>query len=136
MTPASFTLPGVAAMSYRVNLQGLPTGGYLVAGRFGSNDALGDPVSMDHRHHSHCKLDSRRGQVAVRLRILSVQPFAGAINGPHPAVRNRVDLYKTATSDQACQVVFAGVAPGDYKVIAWEGRAAGCLSECGLSATL
>jgi hypothetical protein len=42
-----FVLTNVPAMSYRVNLQGLPTGAYLIAGRFGSTDALGEPLQVD-----------------------------------------------------------------------------------------
>jgi uncharacterized surface anchored protein len=60
------------------------------------------------------------GQVGVTVSDSVGQPFAGAITVMIPSVRNRVDLYKTATTDQSGQVVFTGVAPGDYKVIAWE----------------
>lgn len=48
------------------------------------------------------------------------QPFSGAITVLIPATPNRIDLYKNATSDQSLQVAFNSVAPGDYKVIAWE----------------
>jgi 5-hydroxyisourate hydrolase-like protein (transthyretin family) len=34
--------------------------------------------------------------------------------------RNRQDLYKTATTNQDGQFNFRGVAPGDYRVFAWE----------------
>jgi len=37
-----------------------------------------------------------------------------------PAAKNRQDLYKTTNSDQLGNVSFTNVAPGDYKVIAWE----------------
>lgn len=115
-----FTLPGVAAMSYRVNLQGLPGGAYLIAGRFGSTDALGEPISIDQTAQLALQIGFTPGQVAVTVTDPVGQPFSGAITVLVPATRNRVDLYKTVTSDQSGQAVFAGVAPGDYKVIAWE----------------
>jgi hypothetical protein len=116
-----FTLTGVAAMSYRVNLQGLPTGAaYLIAGRFGSNDALGDTLAIDQSAPLALQIGFAPGQVGVSVSDTVGQPFSGAITVLIPSVRSRVDLYKTATSDQAGQVAFAGVAPGDYKVIAWE----------------
>jgi hypothetical protein len=115
-----FTLPGVAAMSYRVNLQGLPTGAYLIAGRFGSSDALGDPIAIDQTAQLALQIGFTPGQVGVAVTDAVGQPFSGAITVLIPATRTRVDLYKTGTSDTSGQVVFTGIAPGDYKVIAWE----------------
>jgi len=115
-----FNLTNVPAMSYRINLQGLPTGAYLIAGRLGSTDALGDPLQVDQTGQLALQIGFAPGQVGVTVSDSVGQPFAGAITVLIPSVRNRVDLYKTATSDQSGQVVFTGVAPGDYKVIAWE----------------
>jgi hypothetical protein len=115
-----FILPGVAAMTYRVNLQGLPTGAYLIAGKFGSNDALGDPLAVDQSAPLALQIGFAPGQVAVSVADAVGQPFSGAITVLIPATRNRTDLYKQATSDQAGQVSFTGIAPGDYKVLAWE----------------
>jgi hypothetical protein len=115
-----FTLTNVPAMSYRINLQGLPAGAYLIAGRFGTADALGEPLQVDQSSQLALQIGFAPGQVGVTVSDSVGQPFAGAITVLIPAVRNRVDLYKTVTSDQSGQVVFTGVAPGDYKVIAWE----------------
>jgi hypothetical protein len=115
-----FNLTNVAAMSYRINLQGLPTGAYLIAGKFGSADALGDALQVDQTGQLALQIGFAPGQVGVTVSDSVGQPFAGAITVLIPSVRNRTDLYKTATTDQSGQVVFTGVAPGDYKVIAWE----------------
>jgi hypothetical protein len=115
-----FTLPGVAAMTFRVNLQGLPTGAYLIAGRFGSNDALGEPLSIDQSAPLSLQIGFAPGQIGVTVADSVGQPFSGAITVLIPATRTRTDLYKTGTSDQAGAVMFTGVAPGDYKVLAWE----------------
>jgi hypothetical protein len=34
--------------------------------------------------------------------------------------RDRIDLYKTATTDQVGHFTLRGVAPGDFKLFAWE----------------
>jgi uncharacterized surface anchored protein len=115
-----FTLTNVPAMSYRINLQGLPTGAYLIAGRFGTTDALGEPLQIDQGAPLALQIGFTPGQVGVTVTDQTSTPFAGAITVLIPSVRNRVDLYKTANSDASGQVVFTNVAPGDYKVIAWE----------------
>jgi len=114
-----FTLTNVPAMSYRVNVQGLPAGAYLLAGRFGSADALGD-LQVDQSSPLALQIGFTPGQVGVSVTDSVGQPFSGAITVLIPAVRSRIDLYKTATSDQSGQVAFTGIAPGDYKIIAWE----------------
>jgi hypothetical protein len=48
------------------------------------------------------------------------QPFPGAITVLIPSAKNRQDLYKMTNSGQDGRANFTGVAPGDYKVIAWE----------------
>jgi hypothetical protein len=115
-----FSLTNVAAMSYRVNVQGLPNGAYLIAGKFGDVDALGEPLQVDQSTALSLQIGFSPGQVGVNVTDSVGQPFSGGITVLIPAARNRVDLYKTATSDQSGQVVFSGVAPGDYKIIAWE----------------
>jgi hypothetical protein len=115
-----FNLTNVAAMSYRISLQGLPAGAYLIAGRFGNNDALGEPLQVDQSSPLALQIGFNAGQIGVSVTDSLAQPFAGAITVLIPAARNRLDLYKTATSDASGQVVFTGVAPGDYKILAWE----------------
>jgi len=115
-----FTLTNVPTMSYRINLQGMPNGAYLIAGKFGSTEALGDPLQVDASAQLSLQIGFNPGQIVVSVTDAASQPFAGAITVLIPAVRNRVDLYKQATSDQSGGVNFAGVAPGDYKIIAWE----------------
>jgi hypothetical protein len=52
------------------------------------------------------------------------QPVAGAVvvlMPNDPAVRShRIDLFKTTTCDTAGKFHFDGIAPGDYKVFAWD----------------
>jgi hypothetical protein len=47
-------------------------------------------------------------------------PSAGATVVLVPQTPRRPDLFKTAMSDAGGNFAFRGVAPGDYKVFAWE----------------
>jgi uncharacterized surface anchored protein len=115
-----FTLANVPAMSYRVQVQGLPAGAYLIAGRFGSTDALGDTLQVDSTGTLSLQIGFSPGTVTGTVTDNRGQPFLSAITVLIPAARNRLDLYKTTNSDQSGNVNFTNVAPGDYKVIAWE----------------
>ena len=46
-----------------------------------------------------------------------------------PNARNRTDLYKTAASDQNGKFNLTNVAPGDYKLFAWESIPSGAYSD-------
>jgi hypothetical protein len=115
-----FTLTNVPAMSYRVNLQQLPAGAYIIAGKFGNVEALGDPLQVDQGGVLAIQIGFSPGQVTGTVSDNTGKPFAGAITVLIPAAKNRLDLYKTANSDQNGAVSFTNVAPGAYKVIAWE----------------
>jgi hypothetical protein len=115
-----FTLANIPTMTYRVNVQGMPGGAYLIAGRFGSTDALSEPLSVDQTGSLSLQLGFSPGQVIGGVTDNVGQPFPAAITVLIPAARGRTDLYKTANSDANGRVTFTNVAPGDYKVIAWE----------------
>src|SRR5262252_10191190 len=115
-----FTILNVPAMTYRLNVQGMPAGSYLVSGRFGDTDALGDGIPVDQGAPLSVQIGFTSGQGSVSVTDNVGQPFAGAITVLIPSSRARTDLYKNATSDQNGQATFTSVAPGDYKLIAWE----------------
>jgi hypothetical protein len=109
----TFVLNNVADLAYRVNVTGMPAGGYLLAGRFGNNEALNAPLQIG----AEClplylQIGFSPGQ--------GDQPFAGGTAVLIPAARTRIDLYKTALTDQYGRFNFTNVVPGDYKVMAWE----------------
>ena len=108
---------------YRVTITSLPPDFYVKEARFDQTDVLGRPL-----HFS--------GSVPGPLDIV-LSPKAGRIAGtvvndtqqPMPGVRavlipdqhrDRIDLYKTATTDQNGSFTISGISPGDYKVFAWE----------------
>jgi hypothetical protein len=115
-----FTLTNVPAMSYRVNVQQLPAGAYVISGKFGNVEALGDPLQVDQGGVLALQIGFSPGSVTGTVTDNTGKPFTGAITVLIPAAKNRLDLYKTANSDQNGAVSFTNVPPGDYKVFAWE----------------
>ena len=115
-----FVFPNVAAMTYRINVQGLPAGAYLMAGRCGNGDPLAEMLQADHAGPLSLQIGFNPGQLTGVVVDAASKPFAGAVAVLLPAVRTRLDLYRTANSDAEGRINFSGVAPGDYKLIAWE----------------
>jgi hypothetical protein len=121
----TFTTPNVKAGEYRVSLEDLPQGYYVKEARVGPTDVLNKPFEF-----------SATGSDNNRLEIV-VAPGAPSVEGnvsnerldPVPGAqvvlvpdrqRDRLDLFKAATTDSRGRFSFSNVAPGDYKVFAWE----------------
>jgi uncharacterized surface anchored protein len=123
----TFSLTGVPAMSYKLNLTGV-TGGYVISGRYGSADVLNDAMQVDPGPTGTALsilLGFQPGTVAGSVMDGKDQPFQAATSVLIPNVRNRTDLYKSATSDQNGKFNLTNVAPGDYKLFVWESIPAG-----------
>lgn len=117
----SFVLPNVATMGYRVNVGGLPSGGYLLAGRYGGADALNGPLEISDRNLPlQLQIGFTPGRVDGTVTDNRDQGFPGATCVLAPTARSRNDLYKVATTDQYGKFSFSNVTPGDYKLFAWE----------------
>lgn len=89
---------------------------YVKSIRFGNVDVLNGALHLDGKPS---------GQFEV---VIGTHP--GAIDGQAsaadlsvvlvPNLRNRTDLYRTATTDASGQFHFDRIPPGDYKLFAWE----------------
>ena len=120
-TDGTFSLTNVATMGYRVTVGGLPAGAYLIAGRYGGSDALNGPLQIsDQSLPLQLQIGFTPGRVDATVNDNRDQPFPGALCVLVPSARNRTELYKTATTDQYGKCGFANIAPGDYKLFAWE----------------
>ena len=120
----TFVLSNVPPLAYRVTVAGLPADAYAMAGRYGSADALNEPLQVDGTQTLALQLQI--GFAAGRIDGSVVdnrnQPVPGTtcVLIPVASRQNRPDLYKTAATDQFGRFAFTGIAPGDYKVFAWE----------------
>jgi hypothetical protein len=117
----TFVLNNVAAMNYRITVNGL-SNGYVISGRYGNSDAFNDllQVETDRANPLVVQVGFSPGSVSGTVEDSHGQPFQAATCVLVPASRGRVDLYKTVSSDQTGRFNFANVAPGDYKLVAWE----------------
>jgi hypothetical protein len=117
---------GVLPGEYRVIVAPMPEH-YVKSVNFERSDALSSTITIE---------ESRSGAVPSLEIVLS--PNVGRIEGvvtddrlqPVPGVqavlvpdrnRDRVELFKAVTTDPAGRFSMSGVAPGDYKLFAWEG---------------
>jgi hypothetical protein len=125
----AFQLRDVSADVWNVSLTGLPGGYYVQSIRAGQTDVLRQGFDTSGS--------------AMRLEIV-VAPNAPSLNGvvrdskeeavagatvvlapQEPERRDRMQGYRTATTDQRGSFVLKDIAPGEYKVFAWEDIEAG-----------
>jgi hypothetical protein len=119
----SFVLTGVAPDQYRVQVFGMPDGCYLKSARLGENDMLENGATLTAGAGPlEIVLSAAGGQVDGVVMGNSQQPAGGAtaLLIPDERRRNRPDLFRTTTTDQNGRFSMKGVAPGDYKLYAFQ----------------
>jgi hypothetical protein len=120
----SFSITRLLTGDYRLVLNGLPANLYVRSARLGTRDALNSPLHID-------------GTVSDRLEIV-LSPTTGSLDAvavdesrrpaegatvvliPSEESRQRFDLYRIATTDSAGRAALKNIAPGSYKLFAWE----------------
>jgi len=117
------TMP-LAADSYRLNVAGLPSGGYVKSVAYGTQDATKSPISIT---GGAAKLEivvsPKGGVVTGTLRNEKGEPLSRIMVTAWPKKPNegRADLgVRTGSSDQSGAFKIQGLAPGEYFVAAWE----------------
>jgi hypothetical protein len=120
----SLSVARLLAGDYRLVLNGLPSNLYIRSARLGSRDALNSLLHID-------------GTVSDRLEIV-LSPTTGSLDAvavdeskrptaaatvvliPSEESRQRFDLYRIATTDSAGHASLTNIAPGSYKLFAWQ----------------
>jgi protocatechuate 3,4-dioxygenase beta subunit len=122
----SFLLEGLARETYRLSVPAVPEDLYLKSARLGDQDVLDAGLDLTQAESAagplEIVLSANAARVEGVVRDAKNQPVAGAQVALVPDSRRRkqLQLYKTATSDQNGRFLLRGIAPGEYKLFAWE----------------
>ena len=119
----TFTLKDVMAGEYMLSVVLLPPTDYIKQALYDGSDVLNGPLLVTSSGPGTLTivLSSKGGQItgtvvdAKRLPARGVQ----AVLVPDDR-RDRAELYKTAITDDAGRITLTGIAPGNYKLFAWE----------------
>jgi protocatechuate 3,4-dioxygenase beta subunit len=118
----TFSIPRITAGDYRVAVNGLGTNLYIKDARLGQTDVLQSIAILPPVNGTlEITLGANPGQVMGSVTDATLKPVSGvqAVLIPDQ-LRNRQDLYKTATTDQDGRFTLRGITPGDYRLFAWE----------------
>jgi hypothetical protein len=119
----TFSLDNVLPGEYRLRVTFPQPEMYVKDARLGSVDVLNEPllISGPVSDTLDILLSPKSGQIDGTLVNERAQPVAGTQTVLIPdRLLDRVELYKTAVTDQNGHFTIRGIAPGEYKVFAWE----------------
>jgi hypothetical protein len=119
----TFTLTNVMPGEYRVSVLGMPVDYYVKEARNEQNDVLNDPwvITGPVRGSLNVVVSSAAGQIDGTVSDSRNQGVAALTTVLIPDQnRDRTDLIRTAVTDQSGKFTLRGVAPGAYKIFAWE----------------
>ena len=119
----TFTLTNVMPGEYRATVLGMPVDYFVKEARIEQTDVLNDiwVITGPVRGTLNIVVSSGAGQIdgtVIDSRLQGV-PALQTILIPDQN-RDRIDLIKTAVTDQSGKFTLRGVAPGNYKIFAWE----------------
>lgn len=121
----TFVIQSVTEGTFNVDVIGAPQGFFLKSAQLGTENTLDSGLTI------------ARGKPPATLELV-LSPAGGRVEGivlsderlpvsgaqvvlvPNPDRRWRNDLYKTTTTDQFGRFTLTGLAPGEYKLFAWE----------------
>jgi hypothetical protein len=125
---SQFTLRDVLPGDYRVQVLSAPGGTYVKSVRLGATDILSTPFRLEpsvSRETMEVVLGTDGGTLSGSV-VTTTGGVREAIPGvtvaliPGGNLRNRTDLYRSATTNESGQFQLAGIAPGDYTAFALE----------------
>lgn len=121
-----FSVEKAGADKYRVNVFNLPKGTWLKSVRSGDQEVLETGLDLSAAGGSaaaalEVTLSAGTGQIDGAVQDAKQQPAAACLVTfvPEPFKSDRVDLFRTATTDLTGRFTLDGIAPGVYKVYAW-----------------
>ena len=119
----TFVLHNVAAAVYQLTIIGGP-GKYLKAIRFGDREVPNAEIDLTQQSGGSLNLvfGTDGGQIDGTVQNKNGDTAAGIFItvAPREEYEGRRDLFKQSTTDQSGHFHLQDIAPGDYKVFAWE----------------
>jgi hypothetical protein len=107
-------------MEYRVVIEELPPGWYLKEARLGDRDAR-TPTRLSGNGKLEILLSSRAGNVIGVIESAQGRPAPTDVTAVLvPDARQRLDLFQVVGFEPDGRFAFSNVAPGAYKIFAWE----------------
>jgi len=118
----TFSLLKITPGDYKLVVNGMAPGMYIKDARIDRSDVL-QGISIGTRVDGALEivLSTNAGQIDGTIVDAAGKPVSGAQAVLVPdRLRNRTDLFKTATSGANGRFSMRGITPGDYKLFAWE----------------
>lgn len=119
----TFVLQNVAEDNYRIFIGQLPPDFYLKSATLGTDNVLEKGLTISHGQDGRLELvlSSAAGRVEGRVLTEDELPANGSTVAliPEQRRRNQTWLFKSATTDQFGRFTLRGIAPGEYKLFAW-----------------
>jgi hypothetical protein len=120
----SFEIQNAGPEKYRMLVYNLPPGVWLKSIRAGDQEVLdsGIDLSAGTPGPVEVTLGAGVGQIGGMVQDAKQQPAAGSMVTllPDPMKEERNDLYRMTSTDQNGRFTLQGIAPGEYKLYAWE----------------
>jgi hypothetical protein len=119
-----FVMRSVSAGEFTVKIAGMPQGSYLKSITMGRSDVVSDGLRVASAMSNPLEivLASDSGLLSGRVidQNREAVPSVTAVLIPESARRSRMDLYRSSATDTGGRFRFQGIAPGEYKLFAWE----------------
>lgn len=119
----SFLLEGVRAGEYLLSVSGLPAGVYISSASYGTADILNNPFEFKDLRSDVVVIHLGSDTVKVAGRVVDAKmvprPESLVVFVPVEQL-NRVDLYRTATTNQSGEFSIDALPPLRYRIFAWE----------------
>ncbi|HTR39306.1 MAG TPA: carboxypeptidase-like regulatory domain-containing protein [Bryobacteraceae bacterium] len=120
----SFTIQGLSREAYRVGVFNTPPGKYVKSIRFGARDIKDGQIDLTSGVAAPLSivLGADGASISGTVEMPDGTPAVGAwvTVVPEGDSRSREDLFKLTASDARGKYEIRGIAPGEYRLFAWE----------------
>jgi protocatechuate 3,4-dioxygenase beta subunit len=129
----NLTISGVRPDHYRLNTYGVPEDYYIKSARWGDKDVLEAGLDFTYGETGAVEilLSSNGGHIEGVVLNAAEQPVTGAtvVLVPDEPRRAQEQRYKEGATDQYGRFDIKGIAPGGYKLFAWEEMESGAYKD-------